>query len=166
MRIENYSMSQHHMKEIDDSAYLSENVITPPFVRKPYNLLIQQSRSDPRVPSSPTLRCLSERSLGSLSSRWKAEGNGSHTGNFRTGTKPIHLPDSRPLRTPVTRGPASVQVQSRTSDWMIKWFGLALPNLEGHTRTKSSTLHFNLTVCHGRLNHRLVCCNRPNAPKP
>lgn len=137
---------QSQIEQIDDSAYLSENVTHSSHIipqTRPYSCPAK-AISDPLVPYSPTLLCPAELSVSPLSFRWKAKGNGSPTGNIRTGKQPLHLLASRSLRTPVPRGPGSAQ-DLGWEDQGMDWFYPAWQRIQAPAPS---------------LNHRFVCCNR------
>lgn len=127
--------SQCHREQRDGSVYPRKNVAylfhIHPQTRPSF--CSAKAVSDPLVHSSPTLLCPAERTLNPLSSRWKPKGNSSPTGNIRTGTQPLHVLASWPLRTLVSRGPGSEQ-DLEWEDW-----GLVLPSLAEHTNIKSPT---------------------------
>lgn len=137
-------MLQSQIKQIDDSAYLRGNMTHSSQIHSQTRLLSCPAKAitDPLVPSSPTLLCPAELILSPLSSTWKAKGNGSPTGNIRTGTQSLHLLASRLLRTPVLR----------TWDGKIKgWIGSTrlgrecthqIPNPPTHLHNPSHTVHW------------------------
>lgn len=130
---------------MDGPAYLTKKMwLTPPTsIRTP------DHSANPLVPSSTTLLCPAEFSLSPLSSRWKAEGNGSHTGNIRTGTQPLHLQASHLSMHGSPKGPHSAQNLER-EDLGLDWLYLACQCIQ--PPNPQSTL---LTLySHGRLNHR------------
>lgn len=139
---------QSRTQQMDGPAYLTKNIwLTPPTsICKP------DHSANPLVPSSTTLLCPAEFSLSPLSSRWKAEGNGSHTGNIRTGTQPLHLQASQLSMHGSPKGPHSAQDLER-EDLGLDWLYLACQCIQ--PPNPQSTL---LTLySHGRLNHRSLC---------